>query len=109
MTPTLRQHPMCAYAHTAITLKAELAQQVFLGTKRIMDNKKDRGFPRPFLLGKQLSEISYRIFLSREPKVEILKLSYHFDSRLMVDTKNLGHVVNDLFVDCLIDAVDDCF
>jgi len=82
---------------------------VFLEIKRIMDNKKDRGFPRPFLLEKQLSEIGYGIFLSREPKVEILKLSYHFDSRLMVDTKNLGHVVNDFLVDCLIDAVDDCF
>ena len=108
---TLILHPlqMFAYVHTAITPRVGLVQLVFLEIKRTMDNKKDRGFPRPFLLEKQLSEISYRIFLSREPKVEILKLSYHFDSRLMVDTKNLGHVVNDLFVDCLIDAVDDCF
>jgi len=45
-----------------------------------MDNKKDRGFPRSFLLGKHQSEIGYGIFLSGEPKVEILKLGHHFDS-----------------------------
>lgn len=109
MTLILRRLQMFVHAHTAIMPRVGLVQLVFLETKRTMDNKKDRGFPRPFLLEKQLSEIGYRILVSREPKVEILELSYHFDSRLMVDTKNLGNVVNDLFVDCLIDAVDDCF
>lgn len=108
MIQTLPQHQMCGSARTVITQRVGLVQLVFLETKRVMDKKKTGVSPGLFLLLKQQSEVCYRIFLSREPKVEILKLSYHFDSRLVVETKNLGHVVNDLFVDRLIDAVDDC-
>ncbi len=50
MIQTLPQHQMCGSARTVITQRVGLVQLVFLGTKRVMDKKKDRGFPRPFFI-----------------------------------------------------------
>ena len=51
-------------------------------------------------------ELSNRISLCRDDKVEV-RLDYHLDSLIVIKT-NIGQIVNDGLVDCLLDAVCNC-